>query len=63
MLCSVHSILSSVVLYMVLPQVPHLLSGTIAPSAWLDTLSAALLALDLALDNDLLQNMLQVGKV
>ncbi len=42
-------------------QLPHLLSGTVAPREWLDTLQSALLALDLAPDDStLLQTIVQV---
>lgn len=43
-------------------QLPHLLSGTIAPTEWLATLREGLLGLDLVPeDTQLLQGMLQVG--
>ncbi len=42
-------------------QLPALLAGSQPAAAWLNTLSSALLALDLALDADLLQVMLQVS--
>ncbi|KAF5833751.1 hypothetical protein DUNSADRAFT_9818 [Dunaliella salina] len=40
-------------------QLPHLLSGTVAPASWLSLVEMALLALDLAPDTQLLQAIIQ----
>lgn len=46
---------------LVAAQLPHLLSGTVAPRAWLQVLACSLLALDLApRDTALLETMVQV---